>query len=76
MSMATAHQVSIEAAADDCRDNAVATLIDRHGQATVQGWDFNTYLDETSKEQMAQAGYFADERGVTREEVLAALHLI
>jgi len=65
----------IEAAADDCRDNAVATVIERMGQATVQALSFNDYLDVTDREKLAQAAYFADQHQVTTQEVLVALNL-
>jgi hypothetical protein len=65
----------IQAAADACRDNAVDTVIERHGRITVSGWDFNTYLYETDTEKITQAGLFADEHGVTKNEVLAAMGL-
>jgi hypothetical protein len=65
----------IEAAADACRDNAVDTVIDRHGRTTVESWSFNDYLFETDSEKIAQAGLFADEYGVTVDEVLSAMGL-
>jgi ribulose-5-phosphate 4-epimerase/fuculose-1-phosphate aldolase len=65
----------IQNAADDCRDNAVATVVERHGRATVEAWNFNTYENAMATEKLAQAAYFADQYGVTTDEVLRALYL-
>ena len=74
--MANANRAArIEAAADICRINAVDTVRERIGAAALEALDFNAYLEVTDTEKMAQAGYFADEHGVTRAEVLKALNL-
>jgi hypothetical protein len=65
----------IEAAADSCRDNAIDTVIERHGRDTVAAWSFNDYLYATDSEKIAQAGFFADEHSVTVDEVLSAMGL-
>lgn len=65
---------AIENAADACRENADATAFEANRKAWAS-MDFNTRLFATDTERKAQAAYFADEYGVTTQEVLVALNL-
>lgn len=71
----TTRQQRIETAGDDCRDNAHSTVVEQMGLKAYQALDFNGRLNADTLETIAQAGYFADQHGVTKAEVLAYLNI-
>jgi hypothetical protein len=73
--MKLSKKARIENAKDSCRTNAIDTVIDRFGKAAVEAMSFNDYLSAVDSEALAQAGYFADEHGVTRAELVKAMNI-
>jgi hypothetical protein len=62
-------------AKDACRTNAIDTVLDRFGKAAVETMSFNDYINAVDSEALAQAGYFAGEHGITREELVKAMNI-